>query len=186
LEPFDARTLRMLALQTRILAMRVPMPDRPSDLLVQMRNVLLAASNEEVLFTSPLEVPKPLKMSRQSDGKVSIVGGTKDQSRARDLPRFKRRDGAWFHFTLTVAEQPKLPLELVAYDFELCFTEDPATPFVRFDLNPPAHHNEEEGLRSHVHLSTDDFSVPSMVLSPLEVLDVLLYDLRLKRDKPRA
>ena len=139
-----------------------------------------------MLATSPAEIPKFLRMTSRSDGKIAIVGGKKDQSRERNLPRFTRSDGAWFHFTLTVSEQPKVPLDLVAYDFEICFTEEPRPPFVRFDLNPPDHHNEEEGLRSHVHLSTDDVSVPSMVMSPLEVLDVLLYDLRLKRDKPRG
>lgn len=122
-----------------------------------------------------------------SEGKVAIVGGEKDQSRLKDLPRFKRSDGAWFHFTLTVAERTKHQhVALVGYDFELVFPDGAQPAFVRFDLNPPDHHNEEEGLRSHMHPGTDDFSAPSPLMSPLEILDVLLYDLRIKREKARG
>lgn len=93
---------------------------------------------------------------------------------------------AWFHFTLTVAPRHGQQLDLVAYDFELVFPDGSHPLFIRFDLNPPEHHNEDEGLRSHVHPGTDDFSAPSPLMSPLEILDVLLHDLCLKRKEPRA
>jgi hypothetical protein len=182
----DTRKRRALALQARILRLAPELPVRPSDLYLQLRNALLAASNDGTLETSLREIPKLLKIVPQSDGKVAIVGGEKDQSRTQKLPRFRRRDGAWFHFTLMVAERAKLPVDLIGYNFEIVFPDGAAPAFVRFDLNPPDHHNEKEGLRSHVHPGTDDFSAPSPLMGPLEILDVLIHDLRLKRAEPRA
>jgi hypothetical protein len=49
---------------------------------------------------------------------------------------------------------------------------------VRFDLNPPgAHDNTLAGLRSHVHLGSDDdgFAIAAPIGSPFEMLDVLLH-----------
>jgi hypothetical protein len=66
-----------------------------------------------------------------------------------------------------------------------CFHADAKPAFVRFDLNPKDHHNEDEGLRSHVHPGSDDFSAPAPLMSPIELLDVLVYNLRVRRP-PRA
>jgi hypothetical protein len=186
LSPVDPRTQRALALQARILSAAPMLPERPGDLFVQMRNALLSASHNDALATSPGEILRLLKKTTESDGKVAIVGGEKDQSRTRKKAHFSRRDGAWFHFSLTVALPRNGPLELIGYNFELCFPEGRQPVFVRFDLNPKDHHNEDEGLRSHVHPGSDDFSAPSPLMSPLEILDVLLYDLRLKRASARV
>lgn len=77
-------------------------------------------------------------------------------------------------------------MELIAYDFEIRFEQGNGQPrFVRFDLNFLGHANQERGIRSHIHPGTDDFSAPSPLMSPLEVLHILLHELRVSR-KPRA
>ena len=55
------------------------------------------------------------------------------------------------------------------------------------DANEPGHSNEERGLRSHMHPGNDDLLVPAPVLSPTELIDVLVRRLRNTRDdeKPR-
>lgn len=182
----DQRIRRALALQERVLRLEPMLPDDAKALVADMRALLWAASDDGVLATKPREIHALLKTIPEGDGKIAIAGGYKDFRRTGEHPRFVRKDGAWFHFTLTVAARRGKPLDLIAYDFELVFPAGAHPAFVRFDLNPPDHHNQEEGLRSHVHPGTDDCSAPSPFMSPLELLDVLLYDLRLQREKPRA
>lgn len=93
--------------------------------------------------------------------------------------RRDRQDGAWFDFQLLAREHAGAT-SIIAYGFELRMHGDHPFPFVRFDLNPPGHGNDDEGLRSHLHLGTDDegYSVPAPVMSPLEILDLFLFRLR--------
>lgn len=182
----DARKARALGLQARIVGAEPPLPETARELVSAMRARLRAASDEGLLATGPAQVQALLKTVDERDGKVAITGGYKDFRRTGQHPRFVREDGAWFHFTLTVAPRRGRQLDLLAYDFGIVFPDGAAPAFVRFDLNPPDHHNEEEGLRSHVHPGTDDFSAPSPLMSPLEILDVLLHDLRLRRKEPRT
>jgi hypothetical protein len=46
--------------------------------------------------------------------------------------------------------------------------------FIRFDLNPPGHPNEERELRAHLHPGCDDLLLPSLILEPLEALELML------------
>ncbi|XYH92605.1 hypothetical protein ACMHYB_32605 [Sorangium sp. So ce1128] len=48
------------------------------------------------------------------------------------------------------------------------------------DLNPPGHGNNDDGLRSHLHLNADDdgLAVSAPVMSPFEILDLFLHGLR--------
>ncbi|HNH49035.1 MAG TPA: hypothetical protein PKY30_18465, partial [Myxococcota bacterium] len=89
-----------------------------------------------------------------------------------------RHDGARFDVALTLRREGN-STEILAYSFPLWFDGHPDLKRVRFDLNEPGHHNEGLGLRSHVHLNLDDegFSVPTPIMQPLEVLDVLLFGL---------
>lgn len=132
---------RALGLQERILRSAPPLPDAARKLVAELRAVLRAASDEGALSTSPAETYRLLRTAVEPGGKIAITGGYKDFRRTGEHPRFVRHDGAWFHFTLTVAPQRGRPLDLIAYDFELCFADDARPAFVRFDLNPPDHHN---------------------------------------------
>ena len=52
-------------------------------------------------------------------------------------------------------------------------------PFLRFDLNLPAHRNEERELRSHLHLGCEDVLSPAPLMSPREILALFINGLRL-------
>jgi hypothetical protein len=160
------------------------LPAEPHDLWRELRGRLWEASDHDVLRTKPKEIADILKLSDSPLGRqpeyVAILGGVKDLKRTGQRPHFRRHDGAWFVFTITVRRRTKQPLELYAYDFELCFPEPGdkvhLPRFVRFDLNDPKHDNMGRGLRCHVHPGHDDLIAPAPVLSPVELLDLFLGD----------
>jgi hypothetical protein len=164
-------------------AASLPLPDDAGMLKRQLQGHLVSACDAGVLAMRQHDVLARLKLSdRPLDGQPEckgIYGGEKDFKRTGDKPCFRRRDGAFFHFSITVRPRRGQPLELVAYDFELCFS-DPDNPearaprFVRFDLNEPAHGNESRGLRCHLHPGHDDLIAPAPLLSPVELLDLFL------------
>lgn len=136
-------------------------------------------------------MPKP----RTRDDTVEISGGLVDGKKPfkRDLKdaRLVRSDGAWLHFTLTLrcgkGKKGKNKVEeLWAYDFELVFPDGEHPAFVRFDLNEPDHENEAREIRSHMHPGNDDLLVPAPVMTPEELLDVLVRRLRNTRDRARG
>jgi hypothetical protein len=177
------REKRARALQARICSL---VPPSTEDLFSELRKSLRDAFDEGRLTTKPHEIFKLLKKSSISKGEMEIVGGEKNFHRSLNKAHFMRADGAWFDFAITVAcTSDGKSLALVAYDFEIRFPEHVSPAFIRFDLNPPGHDNETAGLRSHLHPGSDDLSVPSPLMSPLEILDVFLRGLELP-EKPRA
>lgn len=78
-------------------------------------------------------------------------------------------------------------LELIAYDFEIRFPPGTGAPFLRFDLNLPAHRNEDRELRSHLHPGSNDILVPAPMMSPTELLTLFVDGLGLatNREEPR-
>ena len=175
---------------------KLDLPETVEDLYREMSRHLVNGSDEGYLATRPHDVFKTLKISDSPVGKPpayrGIYGGEKDLKRRGDRPRFLRRDGAWFHFTITVRVSRGRPLLLIAYDFELCFPVDLAKDsagfprFVRFDLNEPAHGNESKGLRCHMHPGHDNLMVPAPLMSPLELLDLFVLGLRIPKDPRQA
>jgi hypothetical protein len=87
--------------------------------------------------------------------------------------------------THALARERRGALELLAYDFELRFPPGAGAPFVRFDLNLPAHHNEERELRAHMHLGSDDVISPALMMAPGEMLALFLDGLRRPEDRPK-
>ena len=178
---------RALALQDHLCerAASLRLPDDPRALQRELQRQLVSACDDGILAMKQHDVLRRLKLSdRPIEGRPEckgIYGGEKDFERTGEKPCFRRCDGAWFTFTITIRPRGGLPLELVAYDFELCFAEPGegvARPprFVRFDLNEPAHGNESRGLRCHVHPGHDDLIAPAPLLSPVELLDLFLSD----------
>ena len=120
-----------------------------------------------------------------------ILGGGEPKStnfdRERSVPHFRRADGAWFEFRLIVEEVEKdRSLEILSYGYEIRFPADHQPPWIRFDLNLPGHDNADEGLRCHLHPGTEDWSVPYLVMSPFEALDLLLWHTRPRRSRART
>jgi hypothetical protein len=176
---------RALALQDHLCARAasLPLPSTPTKLKREIQSKLLSACDEGHLAMKPEEVYAVLKLSdppREAPPECAgIYGGEKDFKRSGDKPCLRRPDGAWFVFSITVRSLTPKQIELIAYDFELCFPagsqEEAGLPrFVRFDLNGPAHANDAKGLRCHVHPGHDDLSAPAPLMSPVELLDLFL------------
>jgi hypothetical protein len=192
--------MTIAAIQAHVLSRKLELPPRARDLERQLRNTLIHASDTHALLTPPHEVFQLVKLSRDPPPNIAgqlvgaglranaffIEGGDKNQERNPARRHFKRNDGAWFDFTIAVCEL-RDGLEFLAYDFEIRFPPGCGTPFLRLDLNPPAHTNTERDLRAHMHPGSDDILVPTPLLSPHEVLTLFTDGLRLPahRDKPR-
>lgn len=130
-----------------------------------------------------------LECSNEREREFAITGGIKDFRRNSASARLIRNDLAWLHFTLTVREHAPGRLEMLGYDFELVFPDGHIPPFVRFDLNLPGHRNEARELRSHVHPGNDNdgLQLPAPVMTPEELLELLLVRLRTRDpENPRA
>jgi len=143
------------------------LPERAIDLWKAIRGLLVEWSNAGLLREPPYDIHRLVKASPPSGGVVALT--ICDPAR----PHFTRYDGAWFDFHITVRETRDRPLELVAYGFELRFPSDVGAhgpAWIRFDLNPPGHDNDLRGVRAHLHPSSDDWSLPSPILSPKEML----------------
>jgi hypothetical protein len=176
---------RSLALQAHLCARAagLDLPDTAEKLKRGLQRQLWNACDIGLLVMKPHEVlaglwlsDAPRDMPAECQG---IYGGDKDFGRTGEKRRFRRHDGAWFNFTITVRHRTPQPVEIVAYDFELCFPprsqQDAGLPrFIRFDLNEPGHANDVKGLRCHVHPGHDDLSAPAPLMSPVEILDLFL------------
>jgi len=186
------------AIQQHVLARELELPARAKVLHRDLRNALVRASNAGRLVTPPSEIhrlvqllPEPppqlaedLRARALHRGAFCIVGGEKNQHRDPKLAHLARSDGAWFDFSITVRERgPRL--DLLAYDFEVRFPPGMGMPFLRFDLNLPAHRNEDRELRSHLHLGCEDILGPAPLMSPLEILALFLDGLRWPEDRKR-
>lgn len=153
------------------------------DIVRAIRNTLNSAYNDGILENPLNEIYEYVKSESDGD-KFRIMGGLVDDkkpfARTADQIRIKRSDGAWLHFTITLRcattgkKKGKKVEALWAYDFELVFPDGHSPSFVRFDLNEPGHDNEDREIRSHMHPANDDLLVPAPVMSPEELLDVLL------------
>ena len=170
------------------------MPVEPKLLLREIRDHLVSACDDGLLAMKPHDVFARLKLKGSPLGEqpeyMGIYGGDKDLKRTGQRPRFLRRDGAWFVFTITIRKRDAEALELYAYDFELCFPKRDDLPaplprFVRFDLNQPGHDNQTKGLRCHTHPGHDDLMAPAPLMSPIELLDLFLNDALVLPERPR-
>ncbi|OBQ24214.1 MAG: hypothetical protein AN488_02335 [Anabaena sp. WA113] len=155
-------------------------------LWAELLKCLIAASDDGFLETEHHKFHNLLKMKEDDENKgmIIITGGKKNQKRRKEVPHFERFDGCWFDFAITVDEKTK-PAKVIAFNFEIRFLDDNPIGFLRFDLNPPGHNNEKRGIRFHIHLSSDNVKVHSPPMSPLEILHLFLYDLKMP-ERPRS
>ncbi len=155
----------------------------PDQIHREIRAYLQHASDPRLIQQSPDFILQHLRAKSKKDrnGKENIAIALGDRRNFHEdwsLPHFIRSDGARFDVALTLRREGN-STEILAYSFPLWFENHPDLKPIRFDLNEPGHNNEGLGLRSHVHLNLDDegFSVPTPIMQPLEVLDVLLFGL---------
>lgn len=174
----------LAALQVRILGGKPPTNSDPKEVLGVLRRVLFDSYNEGTLSTSYDRIYSAVT-GKSDKNAYRIAGGIKDFSGRPDSAVLLRDDSAWVHFSLTFKEHDGVP-ELDSYNFEICFPQG-SPRFVRFDLNPPDSETGTRGLRSHCHPGNDDFIVPAPVMSPDELLWLLVNGLRARDPlKPRA
>ncbi|PZO41687.1 MAG: hypothetical protein DCF19_08990 [Pseudanabaena frigida] len=152
---------------------------------------LTSASDDKILNAKLDEILKLVKMSPSSQvpksGYQEIMGGDKNQDRELNIPHFKLYNGCWFDFAITIDETTR-HAQIIAFDFEIRFPkreDEIAVPFLRIDLNLPDHNNDERNIRFHLHPSHDDIMIHSPPMSPLEILHMFLYGIKIP-DKLRS
>ncbi len=156
-------------------------------LRTQIHKCLTQASNEGILATKLHEIHHLLKLAESTqDGAnvYEILGGKRNFKRRVDIPHFKRVDGCWFDFSILIDQKSK-NIEVIAFDFEIRFPEKMPVRFLRFDLNPPGHGNDDRGMRFHLHPGSDDLMIHSPPMLPLEILNLFLYGLPIP-EQPRS
>ncbi|MBI4953787.1 MAG: hypothetical protein HY908_17310 [Myxococcales bacterium] len=154
-----------------------PQPRLPSQLHGAIRARLSRAFDDGDLETPLHDIMKHVRLmppppNAPGDAQ-GIVGGVKDYKRRPESARLVRRDGAWFHFTITVRAGHDALLYVLGYDFELVLLNT-VPPFVRFDLNLPGLAQSSHEPRSHVHPGHDEIRLPAPVLDPLEAIELML------------
>lgn len=184
--------LKLDALQRHTCERPLTLPSKAADVHRSLCKALREASDRRLIVTPPGEIHKLVQLidpppnvaselvalGRRNDA-YCIVGGTKNQKRTREASHIERDDGAWFDFSITVQQRGRQELELLAYDFEIRFSPEMGTPFLRFDYNLPDHRNEGPDLRSHLHPGCDDVLLPAPLMSPQEMLTLFLEGLRM-------
>lgn len=178
----------MKDLQRRTLADLTPLSAAsPKALLQRIRRALKDALDRDHLKIPHEFIFKHVQLEQSGDDEAEflISGGPKDFRRSTESARLIRDDLAWLHFTLTVRQHERVRLEILAYDFELVFSDGHVPPFIRFDLNLPGHANEERELRSHLHPGNDDLQLPAPVMTPEELIELLLARLRARTPEHR-
>ena len=154
-------------------------------MFASLRHYLNRASDQKLIADSPRDIRAKLVISDpipEVSGATHSIGiaGPRNFHRDPTLPHFARyADKARLDFQISIREASG-QVEILAYVFELVLPEGSPFPFVRFDLNHEQHLNASLGLRSHLHLGTDDdgYSIPGSMLSPFEVLDIVLHRVR--------
>jgi len=174
-------------LQHRILSTEPDLPRTARDLYLALFELLRKAEADGFCLTKEHEYRKFLQFIPERETRTALVfgggrepGGGKNRNfnREKTWDHFRRDDGAWFDFSITLRDTRE-GLKLLAYDFELRFPPQYVSPaWLRFDLNLPGHDNTLDGLRCHFHPGNDDLMAPSPLLSPLELLTLFLYGLR--------
>lgn len=173
---------RLAALEKRLLVTIPQLPPYFWQLRENIRQVLENASQEGLLRQSMADIKKPLFSSMKPDnlGAAVISGGIRAETWAEG-GQFERNDGARFNFSIVVSYPKKKDPTLTAYHFNLAFAGIHSPIFVRFDLNEgkfvtPERNTTQSPLLCHSHPGHGDMTVPSPVLSPEEILDIILRE----------
>ena len=152
-------------------------------LRAEILNILNLASGKKILFNKSDEIRKLLKLPDSSEvkqkGYSEILGGAKNFKRNPEIPHFKLYNGCWFDFAITIHEVEKKSAEIIAFDFEIRHPPEISNWFLRFDLNLPDHENDNRNMRFHFHPSNDDIMIHSPPMSPLEILHLFLYGIKI-------
>jgi hypothetical protein len=184
----EGARVRLRNLQTRLFQASHAVfisKDSSDTLFALIRRYLNLASDQRLIDDSLQDIRAKLVISDPAPdvpGATHSIGiaGPRNFHRDPALPNFTRHaDKARLDFQISIREAGG-QVEILAYAFELILPAEAPFSFVRFDLNHDQHPNAFLGLRSHLHLGTDDdgYSVPGSMLSHFEVLDIVLHRVR--------
>jgi len=152
------------------------------NLRAEILKALNIALDEKILLTELHEILKLLKLQASSvikqKGYSEIMGGEKNSNRNELIPHFKLNNGCWFDFAITIDETVS-PAEIIAFDFEIRYPPEISNWFLRFDLNTPNHENDNKNMRFHFHPNNEDIQIHSPPMSPLEILHLFLYGIKI-------
>lgn len=152
------------------------------DLVRGLHKRLLAAADQRLLAGGPQGVHGKIRQGEQKRGQELHIYGAGPRSERQNFdrdpshPHFKRTDDAWFDFALTLREDRRGVI-LLSYSGELRFPAGDqwnGLSFLRWDMNGADHHNQQRFLRCHLHPGHEELLVPSPMLHPLELVEVLL------------
>ena len=166
------------------------LPETPFELCQGIQRYLLRCADENHLVNKHHEVQSLVQIvGEKNDEHCEVYVCEKpNNKRDRAQPHLTRTGDAWFDFRFT-AKRAASGISLVEYGAELRFpsplsysdhprANSEGPQWVRFDLNHEDHDNDARELRSHFHASTDDWMVPYPMLSPIELLDIIVFDCR--------
>jgi len=144
---------------------------KPAAVLTQLRAYLI--HQRDVCDHPGNHIEGELKMLK-ADGKSMLnFGPTID--RGDPTPgHFIFKSGARLSCGITL-RQEGAAAQLVSYRFDYRLNEQSEHTVLRFDLIRDRHPSALKEPRVHVHLGTDKLRVPTMLISPFEVLDYLFY-----------
>jgi hypothetical protein len=176
--PPDSAKINAAAVEIRTLG-RPVLPASAKTLVSDVRNCLMIAADEGVLRSPPETIFRLLKTEERPLARgvmvVALLGGaTFDKPQSDDDNFFIRSDGARLSFGITVAYRSGAEPEMLTYRFHLRFPRNSSPTFIRFDLNDESREPLVEP-RSHLHPGSDNVRIPAPAMSPIEILEKLLY-----------
>jgi len=157
---------------------RVTLPVTFRMLASNVRTCLTAAADEGVLRTPPEDIFRLLKTQERAPEPgttvLAVFGGATFDKGQSDDAFFIRSDGSRLSFAVSVAYQRASEPVIVAYRFHLRFPSNSSPAFIRVDLNDESREPLMEP-RSHLHPGSDRIRLPLPMMTPLEILERLLY-----------
>ena len=170
---------RLGGLERRVLDQQPELLPKLWQVSTKVRQLLEEAHFDGLLKQSPREIRALLDAPHDPDpdGGAVIRGGLRAEAWEAD-PQFERDDGARFNFEITLLYPPNEAnaRRLVSYHCNIAFQDGRHPVMVRLDYVKlgGVESNATIPLRCHTHPGTPKMTVPSPVLSPLELLDVVL------------
>ena len=139
----------------------------------------MIAADEGVLRSPPETIFRLLKMEERKldQGRMVVAlfgAATFDKPQRVDDDFLIRSDGSRLSFGVTVAYRRDAEPEMLTYRFHLRFPRNSSPTFIRFDLNDESREPLIEP-RSHLHPGSNHVRLPTPAMTPIEILEKLLY-----------
>lgn len=154
-------------IQAKLDEYRVP---KPKELRTQIRAYLLWQRDEAGHPGNGIESELKLK---PSGGRVLInLGPTVDHG--PEPHHFYFASEARLSFGIEVESEGSRS-RLISYRFDYRQDKVPRMPLIRFELRKSAHHDPLREPRAHFHPGIEDLRLPTDLVNPFDVLDLLFF-----------